>query len=87
MAAWNPTGATAESATTEEGQGTAPEVTGPESPCIGVCRIDESAGFCRGCLRNLAEIAGWRDFSAAEKEAVLARLAVRRSGPWQQDSV
>jgi len=59
---------------------------GPPSPCIGVCRIDEATGLCRGCLRNLTEIAGWRDFSAVEKEAVLARLAVRRGALGWQDS-
>lgn len=84
MTAWNSTGATAEAATTEGGA--RPEVNGPASPCIGVCRIDGATGLCQGCLRNLAEIAGWRDFSAAEKASVLARLAARRSAPWRRDS-
>ncbi|MCG6861759.1 MAG: DUF1289 domain-containing protein [Chromatiaceae bacterium] len=48
------------------------------SPCIGVCRINGSTGLCRGCLRTLDEIAGWRDFSKAERQAVLAQLGDRR---------
>jgi predicted Fe-S protein YdhL (DUF1289 family) len=36
------------------------------------------SGLCRGCLRTLDEIAGWLDFSAAEKLAVLDRLEQRR---------
>lgn len=29
------------------------------SPCVGVCRMDESTGLCAGCARTLDEIAGW----------------------------
>jgi predicted Fe-S protein YdhL (DUF1289 family) len=36
------------------------------------------SGLCRGCLRTLDEIAGWLEFSAAEKLAVLDRLEQRR---------
>jgi predicted Fe-S protein YdhL (DUF1289 family) len=35
-------------------------------------------GLCRGCLRTLDEIAGWLDFSASEKLAVLQRIEERR---------
>jgi uncharacterized protein len=35
-------------------------------------------GLCRGCMRTLDEIAGWLDFSAAEKLAVLESLEERR---------
>jgi hypothetical protein len=41
--------------------------------------IDPNTGWCRGCYRSLHEIAGWQEFSAAEKRAVLARLAARRA--------
>lgn len=50
--------------------------TVPMSPCIGICRLDE-AGFCLGCRRSLAEIAHWREMSAAEQHAVLAQLLLR----------
>ena len=48
------------------------------SPCINVCTLHPITGWCVGCYRALEEIAGWRDFSAAEKRAVLARLPARR---------
>jgi uncharacterized protein len=50
----------------------------PDSPCIGVCLLDPATGRCRGCLRNVAEIATWYEASAAEKRAILARVAERR---------
>jgi predicted Fe-S protein YdhL (DUF1289 family) len=47
------------------------------SPCIHVCRI-EADGLCSGCLRTLAEIAGWATLSEAEKLQVLAELEKRK---------
>ena len=48
------------------------------SPCINVCAVHPSTGWCLGCYRALEEIAGWRDFSSEEKRAVLARLPARQ---------
>ncbi len=50
----------------------------PMSPCVGICLMDPATRTCRGCLRTIKEIAGWYDASAAEKQAILARLAARR---------
>jgi len=50
----------------------------PLSPCIGICLIDPATCRCRGCLRDIDEIATWYDASAAEKRAILARLTERR---------
>lgn len=49
------------------------------SPCTSVCVIDQLTGFCGGCFRTLDEIAGWIDFSTAEKRMVIAALDDRRS--------
>ena len=49
------------------------------SPCTSVCIIDQVTGLCGGCFRTLEEIAGWIDFSAAEKRKVIAALDARRS--------
>jgi uncharacterized protein len=49
------------------------------SPCISVCMIDPVTGLCGGCFRTLDEIAGWIDFSSAEKREVVAELSARRS--------
>jgi len=48
------------------------------SPCVNVCQMNPFNGLCRGCLRTLDEIAGWLDFSASEKLAVLQRIEERR---------
>ncbi|HUX23659.1 MAG TPA: DUF1289 domain-containing protein [Burkholderiales bacterium] len=48
------------------------------SPCIDVCRMDESSGYCEGCRRSLEEIACWSVYSPAEKRAVLAQLPARK---------
>jgi uncharacterized protein len=50
----------------------------PASPCVGICLMDPATGYCRGCWRSVAEIAAWYGASAAEKRAMLARLAKRR---------
>ena len=57
----------------------ADEVAVVASPCIDVCRMDSANDLCQGCLRTLAEIAGWAQMDAAAKRAVWTRLAQRRS--------
>ncbi|WP_230623347.1 MULTISPECIES: DUF1289 domain-containing protein [Chromobacterium] len=48
--------------------------TPPPSPCIGICRLDESGQVCVGCRRTLDEIAGWSSYGKEEKERVWQRL-------------
>lgn len=48
------------------------------SPCTGVCRIDESSGFCIGCLRTLDEIGRWGILDPRARYAVLEQLPTRR---------
>ena len=47
------------------------------SPCVGVCRLDPSTGFCVGCLRTGAEIMAWPGADTAERMAMLSRLPSR----------
>ncbi|NJN45570.1 MAG: DUF1289 domain-containing protein [Candidatus Competibacteraceae bacterium] len=54
-----------------------PEPDNPPSPCINVCKLDNSTGLCEGCFRTLDEIAAWSGYSAAEKRQVLDRLEER----------
>ena len=49
------------------------------SPCIDVCRIDASTGWCAGCQRTLDEIAAWGALDDAGKHAVWEQLAQRRA--------
>lgn len=48
------------------------------SPCINVCRMDETSGLCAGCFRTLDEIAAWGGASDEEKRAILLAVAQRR---------
>ncbi|MEO8186559.1 MAG: DUF1289 domain-containing protein [Burkholderiaceae bacterium] len=49
------------------------------SPCISVCRMDASSGWCEGCLRSIDEIARWSQMGDDEKRAVWVQLAGRRT--------
>jgi len=51
------------------------------SPCINVCQLDDATGLCLGCLRTIDEIRDWPILSAADKTAILARIAARKTGP------
>ena len=48
----------------------------PESPCIGVCALDDD-GRCLGCLRTAAEVAMWTRMSPAQQWAVVLDLPKR----------
>jgi len=54
--------------------------SGPPSPCIAVCQLDEATGFCAGCFRTIDEIRDWIIMLPDERQAVLQRLAERRGG-------
>lgn len=47
------------------------------SPCILVCSIDMKTGYCFGCGRTRDEIAGWIDYSDAERRSIMDVLAAR----------
>jgi uncharacterized protein len=50
-----------------------------QSPCIGVCSMDDSTGFCLGCYRTLDEIQQWWDLDNTQKQAVVDSANVRES--------
>jgi predicted Fe-S protein YdhL (DUF1289 family) len=47
------------------------------SPCIDVCRLNPSSGYCEGCLRNRDEIKAWKAMSDPDRLALLDRLSAR----------
>jgi predicted Fe-S protein YdhL (DUF1289 family) len=53
------------------------------SPCISVCRMDETTGWCEGCLRTLDEIALWSVLDDEDKRQVTLELS-RRRVVWRQ---
>lgn len=50
------------------------------SPCVGVCRIDETSGLCLGCLRTVPQIAGWAAADGPAQLAVWDTIAQRLQG-------
>jgi len=49
-----------------------------DSPCIDVCRIDESSGLCEGCLRTIDEIGAWGALDNRAKRDIWKLLPARR---------
>jgi predicted Fe-S protein YdhL (DUF1289 family) len=47
------------------------------SPCIGVCAINDSNGFCQGCYRTVEEIREWWNMTDQEREKVMGTLDQR----------
>lgn len=47
------------------------------TPCVKVCVIDGDTSLCMGCLRTLAEVAGWVRLGDAGRAAVMANLSSR----------
>ena len=54
-----------------------PEQTVP-SPCVGVCRMDPTTGWCSGCFRTLDELRGWGQAPDTTKLDVWARVEQRQ---------
>lgn len=50
----------------------------PKNPCVGICKIDRSTGWCRGCWRTKAEIKQWKQLSRGARWQLLDALAKRR---------
>ncbi len=50
-----------------------------QSPCIGVCSMDDNTGFCLGCYRTLDEIQQWWELGNKQKLAVVALASDREA--------
>ena len=48
------------------------------SPCVSVCKMDPTTGWCEGCLRTIDEIASWGGMNDDARRVVWAELARRR---------
>jgi len=53
--------------------------SGPPSPCVNVCRINDETGLCIGCLRSVDEIRDWIIMPPEERYRVLQRIEERRA--------
>jgi uncharacterized protein len=50
-----------------------------QSPCIGVCSMNDSTGYCYGCYRTIEEIQNWWDFDNTQKQLVLDKISLREA--------
>ena len=50
-----------------------------QSPCIGVCTVDDSTGMCLGCYRTIDEIKGWWDMNPKDQKNLLIALEERQT--------
>jgi uncharacterized protein len=51
-----------------------------ETPCVKICVLDPKSGLCRGCGRNVDEIARWGRLSSEERLKIMSELAGRLEG-------
>ena len=50
-----------------------------DSPCVKVCAIDATTGWCLGCGRAMREIAGWSSLTQAARDDIMASLEARKA--------
>ncbi|HZV61644.1 MAG TPA: DUF1289 domain-containing protein [Methylophilaceae bacterium] len=50
-----------------------------QSPCIGVCTMNEATGLCLGCYRTIQEIREWWDMSPAQRSQLMDVLEERQA--------
>ena len=48
------------------------------SPCISICKLNKSTGYCDGCFRTEDEIALWPSMSEDDKLNILNILRQRQ---------
>jgi predicted Fe-S protein YdhL (DUF1289 family) len=48
-----------------------------ESPCVGVCALDQARQYCTGCGRTIVEIGRWTSGSDAWRAQIIADLPRR----------
>ena len=48
-----------------------------QSPCIGVCSMEDSTCFCLGCFRTMDEIQQWWDLDNVAKASVVQKASER----------
>lgn len=50
-----------------------------QSPCLGICAINQAEGACIGCFRTIDEITDWLDFDDDGRQRVLQELPAREA--------
>jgi predicted Fe-S protein YdhL (DUF1289 family) len=44
------------------------------TPCKQICALDTKKQICKTCKRTEEEIAGWLDYTPAQRKAVMKRI-------------
>lgn len=57
------------------------------SPCIRICKADNTGTYCTGCYRTLIEIQTWQWMTAEEKARTIALCETRRIAKAVDDAV
>lgn len=47
------------------------------SPCVKICKIDTETGYCVGCLRAIAEISNWAQYTDAQRRQIVTDIESR----------
>ncbi len=50
-----------------------------QSPCIGVCSMNDATGYCHGCYRTVEEIKDWWDMNPSAQKNLLEVLDERQN--------
>lgn len=50
------------------------------SPCISICRMSSSTGWCEGCYRTIDEIRQWSQSDDAAKRTLWLQIEQRIQG-------
>jgi len=53
-------------------------MTGIESPCTSVCKMDPDTDYCLGCWRTREEIKVWKESGDDVRMDIIKRLHERR---------
>ena len=51
--------------------------TAIETPCIKLCSIDDTTGYCFGCGRTRDEVGAWSNMAPETRRTVMATLPTR----------
>lgn len=51
---------------------------GVPSPCISICRMNATTGWCEGCFRTIDEIVAWGRASDADKLGIWQHIEARQ---------
>ncbi|MET4897033.1 DUF1289 domain-containing protein [Sphingomonadaceae bacterium jetA1] len=56
-----------------------PQPSDIASPCVNVCTMDKTSGWCLGCARTIREISNWSAKPPEERRMILTALPARKA--------